>query len=85
MSKRDWGRAKERADRLRAVQADIDADAGVRSPNKKMGITMGQREAIIELCAELGRQTAFPKMAYDARIEIERLTMLRDSKRRRER
>lgn len=46
----------------------------------------GQRDELRRLCKALGRPEpqSFPEMAYDSRMEIQRLTLLLESKQRRE-
>jgi hypothetical protein len=75
----DWDKDKRRKQSAAIVHETYEPDGG---PERKTRTAKGQREEIESLCRELGREPSIPAMAYDARIEIQRLTQLRDSKRR---
>lgn len=54
-----------------------------RSVNRKAKTSNGQRAKIAAMCIELGdREPTFPKMAYDANLEIDRLQRVLDTRKR---
>jgi hypothetical protein len=67
----DWEKANARLPPLARPQ-----------PVRRRKTSKGQAEKIAALCEELGRPVAVPEMAYDARIEIDRLERVLATRRR---
>jgi hypothetical protein len=68
----------ERANRREAAAIDRPP----RTINRKAKTTQAQRQKLYALGKELGREVTVPQMAYDAALEIDRLSMRLDTKKR---
>lgn len=76
MSKMNYPKAKRR-------DSVTESGTAFRGTNRKAKTTNEQRAKIAAICRELGgREPTFPRMAYDAVLEIDRLQRVLDTRRR---